>query len=192
MALKKQDYESFEKARSDQLEKQLVQTLDQRKVGKTHSLRHTVLNSIVSGDYDGAKSALIEYVEMQREYPSFINRSKRYVEHCHDVIQAIKTKREFPAKHTLPMSKQQELMEKVVEHFEELKHYLNRIEITQKDAKLEDLRSTVWVIKAFTYCLFIIVLALFLRSAAMSILSSFDYVINDFTNDTINWIFELF
>ena len=192
MALKKQDYESFEKARSEQLDKQLEQTLEQRKVGKAHSLRHTVLKRIVNGDYDGAKTALVEYVELQSDYPNFIVRSKRYVDHCHDVIQAIKTKREFPSKHTLPMSKQQELMEKVVEHFEELKHYLNRIEITQKDAKLEDLRSTVWVIKAFSYCLFFIVLVIFLRSAALSILASFDYVINDYTNDFVNWMFDLF
>ncbi|MCB0391094.1 MAG: hypothetical protein KDD58_07380 [Bdellovibrionales bacterium] len=192
MALEKKDYESFEIARSNQLDKQLEQTLEQRKVGKNHSLKHTVLNYVVEGDYNAAKSTLTDYIELQREYPNFFKRARAYIDHCFDVIQAIKSKRDFPGKHLLPMSKQQELMEKVVDHFEELKHYLNRIEIAQKDAKLEDLRSTVWVIKAFTYCLFIIVLVIFVRYAAMSILSSFDYVIDDTTNDIVNWFFDLF
>lgn len=192
MALRKKDYESFEIARSQQLDMQLEQNLEQRTAGKAHSLRNTVLQYVVAGDYEGAKKALADYVDMQREYPNFINRSKRYVSHCLDVIQAIKTKRDFPGKHALPISKQQELMETVIEHFEELKHYLNRIEITQKDAKLEDLRSTVWVIKALTYCVFLVVLVFFLRSAALSILSSFDYVITDYSNEFVNWLFDLF
>lgn len=192
MALKKKDYESFEIARSKLLENQLQQNLEKRKVGRTHSFRHTVLNYVVEGDYDNAKSTLSDYVYLQREYPNFHIRSKRYIEHCNDVINAIKTKRDFPGKHSLPLSKQQELMEKVIDHFEELKHYLHRIEVTQKDVKLDDLRSTVWVIKTMIYSLFVIIFIYFLRSTALRMMQSFDYVLSDYTNFFINWLFELF
>ncbi|MCB9026808.1 MAG: hypothetical protein H6625_10855 [Bdellovibrionaceae bacterium] len=192
MALKKKDYESFEIARSKLLENQLQESLEKRKTGRAHSLRHTILLHIVEGDYDKAKEVLRNYIALQKEYPTFEKRSKRYLDHCFDTIQAIKTKRDFPGKHALPLSKQQELMEKVIQHFEELKLYLNRVEITQKDVKLDDLRSTVWVIKAIAYSSFIIVFVYFLRSAAINMMQSFDYVVNDYTNSFINWLFNLF
>jgi hypothetical protein len=188
MALKKLDYEQFEKARTLELDQRLQQSLESRSSGKIDSLKHTILSLVSEGQYDHAKSELSRYLEMQSDYPAFKMRTYRHFNHCKDVISAINAKRSLPGLHTLPMSKQQEVMEKVLGHFEELKHYLHKIEIV----KIDDLRSTVVVIKAVIYCLFLVVGIHFLRSAAKGILQSFDYIINDYTNNLINWIFDLF
>ena len=192
MAIKKIDYEKFEKARTQQLDHRLQETLQARSNGKIDSLKRTILSYVSDGEYDVARSELNRYVQMQREYPAFIEKGERYINHCHDVIQTIKAKRDFPGMHTLPMSKQQEIMEKVLAHFEELKFYLHKLEVLQKDVKMDDLRSTVWVIKAIIYSLFFIIVIVFLRSAALGILESFDYVINEYTNEAINWLFDFF
>jgi hypothetical protein len=192
MGLKKLNYESLEKARTQELDLRLQQTLESRFSGKIDSLKRTILAYVSEGDYDTAKSALDKYVEMQKEYPGFIQRGERYIQHCSDVIHSIKAKREMPGLHTLPMSKQQEVMETVLKHFEELKHYLHKLELIQKDVKIDDLRSTVWVIKAMAYSIFLVVCIFFIKSAAMGIWQSFEYLVEDFSSKAINWIFDLF
>ena len=194
MAEKKIDYTALENARTSQLEMSLQQELEnkQKQVGKIDSLKHTILGYIVQGDYETAKAEMLRYKDMQREYPAFVSRTARYFEHCFDVIQAIKTKRNFPGLQSLPMAKQQEILEKVLDHFEELKSYLHRIEVIEKDAKLEDIRSTVWVIKAITYSLFLVILILFIQTAFTALVSSFDHVLDDTTNKIVNQIFDIF
>ncbi len=192
MALKKKDYEDFEKARTQQLDTQLQESLVSRSDGKIDSLKHTILSYVSDADYDTAKSELGRYVSMQSEYPTFRVKSKRHIDHCNDVIQAIKAKRDFPGLHTLPMSKQQELMEKVVRHFEELKHYLHKIEVIEKDVKIDDLRSTVWVIRAAFYGLILVVFGYFLRYSALGMALSFNFIFDEYTDAIISWLFGLF
>lgn len=192
MALKKQDYELFEKARTQVLDSRLQKTLESRASGKIDSLKHTILSYVSESDYEMAKSELDRYVDMQREYPVFKERAGRYIHHCKDVIEAISAKRDMPGLHTLPMSKQKEVLETVLGHFEELKHYLHKIEIIQKDAKIEDLRSTVLVIKAIAYSVFLVVGFYFMKSAAAGIWHSFEFVFDERMNQLINWIFDLF
>ncbi len=184
------DYEGLEKSRASALDSQLQRKLESKETGKTNSLKHTILSYIVEGKYDVAKEELVKYVERQHEFPNFKTRTERFVSYSLDVIQAIKTKRNFPGMHTLPLSKQQEILEKVVDHFEELKHFLNKIEISEKEVKLDDLRSTVWVIRALSYSIFALVLIFFLRTTALSLLYTFDFVVSDYADQGINWIFD--
>ncbi|MEZ4872601.1 MAG: hypothetical protein R2827_10285 [Bdellovibrionales bacterium] len=73
-----------------------------------------------------------------------------------DLIIAIKSKREFPGLSNLPVAKQREIFEKVLDHYDELRHYLKRIEAVNAEIQLNDIRSTVYVLKTLTICVAII------------------------------------
>ncbi len=74
------------------------------------------------------------------------------MQHCVELIQAIQTKRNFPGLASLSLAKQQEIHEKVIDHFEELKGNLKQIEKIEREQKLNDVRSTVWVIRMVCFC----------------------------------------
>lgn len=120
------------------------------------SLRSQILSSVAAEGYESAIEELDNYVADRAAFPGFQERASRYVRHCHDLIQAIQTKRNFPGLAALSLSKQQEIHEKVLEHFEELKHNLKHIEKVERENRLVDLRSTVWVVKTFSAWLGII------------------------------------
>lgn len=119
--------------------------------GRMDSVRAGVLGYVVAENYDRAKEELRAYVDHKEAYPAFQTRVERYVSHCCDLIQAIQTKRNFPGLASLSLSKQQELHERVLEHFEELKSNLKHIESVERDQKLTDVRSTVWVLKTLSW-----------------------------------------
>lgn len=125
-----------------------LQKADQDRV---NSVRTSVLGYVVTESYEYAKNDLESFVAAKSAYPMFQDRVQRHVQHCMDLIEAIKTKRNFPGLASLSLSKQQELHERVLEHFEELKQNLKHIEKVERDHKLTDVRSTVWVLR--TLCL---------------------------------------
>ncbi|NJL24682.1 MAG: hypothetical protein HC902_05615 [Calothrix sp. SM1_5_4] len=93
-----------------------------------------VLALVAQENYDRAKEDLQDYIDLKGSYPAFQGRVRRYVEHCTDLIQAIQTKRDFPGWASLSLSKQQEIHEKVLEHYEELKQNLKHIEKIERDS----------------------------------------------------------
>lgn len=125
----------------------------QRKdLGRMDSLRSSILGMVVGENYERSKEELMAYVELKTEFPTFQFRAQRYVQHCVELIQAIETKRNFPGLASLSLAKQQEIHEKVLEHFEELKSNLKQIEKVEREQKLNDVRSTVWVIRMVCFC----------------------------------------
>ena len=125
----------------------------QRKdLGRMDSLRSSILGMVVGENYDRSKEELLAYVELKTEFPTFQFRAQRYVQHCVELIQAIQTKRNFPGLASLSLAKQQEIHEKVIDHFEELKGNLKQIEKIEREQKLNDVRSTVWVIRMVCFC----------------------------------------
>jgi ElaB/YqjD/DUF883 family membrane-anchored ribosome-binding protein len=71
--------------------------------------------------------------------------------HCVDLIHAIKAKRNFPGLSSLTRAKQQELREKFRDHFKELKSTLKKIEKVTTDLRIQDARTTIYVVKASWY-----------------------------------------
>ena len=149
-----------------------MRDMSRRDSGRMDSLRAGVLSLVVAESYERAAEELRAYVAARTEFPNYQERSSRYVEHCCDLIQAVQTKRNFPGLASLSMSKQQELHEKVLEHFEELKQNLVHIEKVEREHKLEDVRSTVWVVYALTLVTFAILVAGFLADIRSGVLSS--------------------
>lgn len=116
--------------------------LDMNDLGHVNSLRLNVLTTIINEEYDVSIQRLKDFVSQDSAYPNFKIRVERYVQHSIDLIHAIKTKRNFPGFNSLTRSKQQELKEKVKEHFQELKGVLKKIEKCMEELRLNDIRST--------------------------------------------------
>lgn len=152
------------------------------------SVRANILAAVVGEAYERAKSELSAYVERKSEFPAFQERVERHVRHCAELIEAIETKRNFPGLASLSMAKQQELHERVLRHFEELKHNLKHIEKIERDHQLTDVRSTVWVLKALCYVVAGIVLTLFVRDLHSGLLSSTIEVSGGYLDEASSWL----
>src|SRR4051812_26215736 len=111
----------------DNLRRKLIES-KHRDAGRLNTLRTSVLTLVVAENYDRATADLTDYVDAKTTFPGFQERCERLVNHCSELIQAIHTKRNFPGLTTLSLSKQQEIHEKVLEHFEDLKSHLRQIE----------------------------------------------------------------
>jgi hypothetical protein len=182
-------YEALEKDRFNQSREDLREKLrmvSEGEMGRHGGLRRTILGYVVGERYDQAKEELGHYIEGKTvEYPSFGPRVEKFLRHSLELIQAIQTKRNFPGLGSLSLSKQQELNERVLSHFEELKQTLKTVERAEKEIKLSDHRSTAWVVRVFTHCLLILLMVGFLVSISNGLWYSstvvFDALVEDFT-----------
>lgn len=156
------------------------------------SVRRTVLSSVVSESYDRAKEELHAYVDHRHAYPLFQDRAERYVNHCADLIQAIQVKRHFPGLANLSLAKQQEIHEKVLQHFEELKQNLKQIEKVEREHKVHDLRTTVWVVKTACVVVAGLLIAGFYVDFRVGLFSSTFEVLNGLLDEASTWVVNLF
>lgn len=137
--------------------------VDKSDLGRPDSLRYNILTWVLDERYDRAIEELKDFLEKPSEYPNFQSKVTRYINHSIDLIYAIKAKRSFPGINSLTRAKQQELREKFKEHFRELQYVLKIVEKVQGDLRIQDVRSTIYVVKAAWFAaLAIIVLAFWL------------------------------
>lgn len=155
---------------------------------RMNSVRAAVMGAVVGENYDQAKEELKAYVDFKTAYPQFQVRANRYVDHCCDLIQAIQIKRNFPGLASLSLAKQQEIHEKVLEHFEELKQNLKQIEKVEREQKVNDMRTTVWVVRAACFATMGIVVAGLLIDMQSGLFSSFFQVANVAVDDASTWL----
>jgi hypothetical protein len=158
---------------------------------KGDQLSRTVLHTVVSEGYEIAKTKLADYVADKGSFPAFQDRVQRYIQHCTELIHAIQTKRNFPGLASLSLSRQQEIHEKVMEHFEELKQNLKHIERIERDHKLLDVRSTVWVLRSMCVVVSSILAAAWIADLRAGVLSSFIYTMNLYIDAASTWLVNL-
>jgi hypothetical protein len=168
-----------------------LQEAQRTDAGRINSIRADVLAMVVAENYDKAKDTLQGYVEGKNDFPGFQNRAIRYVHHCCDLIQAINTKRNFPGLAALSLAKQQEIHEKVLSHFEELKANLKQIEKVERETRLTDMRSTVWVVKSFSTAVIGITLTALFVDIRSGFFSSVFYVCDKMMDDASTWVVNL-
>ncbi len=137
--------------------------------GRLDSLRRAILNMVTEERYDSAISELKTYSNFRTEYPDFKPRTERHIQHCIDLVLAIKAKRSLPGLSRLSAAKQKELHDMALHHFDELTHFLKQIEKVEVDVKLADVRSTVWFLQTCVYCM----LALFVGTLFVDMTSGF-------------------
>jgi hypothetical protein len=120
------------------LEKRLAALIERDGGNHNLSFGYVVLSSVVHGQYDRAQKELENVYIGFEEFPAFVVRSRRFVEHAKGLVGAIKTK-------------QQELSDRIAEHFIDLKKTLMTIEKVQKSVRASDLSSTIYFFKASFY-----------------------------------------
>lgn len=183
------DYNILEAERSSLIAQEFEQRLSRRTVDSGGGFRSTVLSMVVSHKYDRAIEELNAFTKEKADFPQFRARTKRYLQHCIDLISAIKAKREFPGISTLSVSKQQELFEKVIEHFDELKQFLKRIEAVGHEVRLDDIRSTVIFLKTFIYSFYGIIIVMFFLELK-DLLITYGIVMGDAADRFTDWLFS--
>jgi hypothetical protein len=161
-------------------------------IGHVDSLRAVVLSHVTTENYVRATESLRDYVDSKHEYPKFAGRVEKYVAYCGDLVAAIKVKRSFPGIQSLSMSKQQELLDRSLEHFEDLKNVLKKIEAIEREIRLEDVRSTIWVVKAIVYSVFAMLVIAFLLEASRGLVPTLYTVLDYQFGIFSDWIFKRF
>ncbi len=191
-ALTTVDYEGLESQRLNEIQESIQERLRSTKdFGSGDSLRHVILSSVASGQYDQARRDIENYVSAKTGFPNFQRSVERYRRYSLDLVNGIEAKRNFPGLVSLPLAKQQEIYEKVIEHFEDLKVNLKQIERHEKEAKLEDIRSTVWVVKALMNGLFFLVGFGFFLEMQAGLATSFMVVLDAALDESVAALFSL-
>lgn len=187
------NYEALERAKvqeiQDDLQKKLTQATKQD-LGRVDGVRYTILSLVVDGRYNAACKELEVYVEHKTDYKLFQDRAQKYIRYCQDVIRAIETKRNFPGLATMSLSKQQEIYDRVILHFEELKKTLKRLERIEREYRLSDVRSTMWMVRVLMnviiFFFFLSLMTDFSGGVSNSFEMVFDAVTYDFTSKIIH------
>lgn len=159
-------------------------------VGAVDTVRNSILSYVASESYDRAIEELRKYVDSKTEFPQFKMRVERYAAYAVDLINAVRVKRSFPGLQNLSMSKQQDLFDRAMEHFEDLKITLKKIEQIDREVKIEDIRSTVLVVKAVVYCLFAVVTLGFLIELSRGVVPTAWTVLDQILSVSTNFIFD--
>lgn len=161
-----------------------------RDVGAVDTFRHNVLSYVSGENYARAIEEIKTYMESKSDYPAFKDRAGRYAGYAIDLINAVKAKRSFPGLQHLSMSKQQELFDRAMEHFEDLKITLRKIEQVDRELRLADVRSTVWVLKALVYSFFVLLVLGFALEVSRGVIPAFNVILEETTGDVTNWVFD--
>lgn len=163
------DYALLEKEKAIILQRTIQHRLAKQSLGKIDSLRHTILKSVVIGDYEGAERDLTRYITLKSHYPSFKSRTVQHFQHTSELLNAIRAKRNFPGLASMTVARQQEMLDNVTGHFDDLKNTLKHIERVAKDCALEDLRSTAWALRTICYTIIAVVGVSFLMDFNQSL-----------------------
>jgi len=159
-------------------------------LGQVDSMRHTILAYVASENYQRSIDELKRYVADKDAYPQFEVRAQRYYSYAIDLINAVRVKRSFPGLQNLAMAKQQELFDRAMEHFEDLKVTLKKIEQIDREVRLEDVRSTVMVVKAIIYSVFAISVLGFLLEVSRGLVPAAVTVVDSSFGWVVDFIFN--
>lgn len=160
-------------------------------LGKADTLRYNVNYRVLEENYEGAISELENYIKRDFDLPGYVEKIKPYINHCIDLVNAIRAKKGFSKNVSLTRSKQQELHDTIKNHYEELQYAFRKIEQIRHQLQLDDMRSTVWILKAIVYSVMAVVLVVFLKEVIDGAASNFSVVVSDWIDRMVDGIFEL-
>lgn len=155
-------------------------------------LRTEVSNAVADEHFDRAIDLLQDYLEQPSEYPQFRNRMERLVNHGIDLVNAIRAKKNFPGFSNLTRSKQQELSERISDHYNELQGTMTKMERIINQLKREDIRSTLWILRSIVYGGWLIAIIAFVIEVTGGFYQVTERVMDDFLDNVIAWIMKFF
>ena len=164
--------------------------VDQQDLGQGDTFRYNVLSYVVEGNYDRAIEEIKRFIKRDFEHPQFLPRVERYLLHAVDLVNAIRAKRNFPGANMLTMAKQKDLNEKFKAHFQELQYLLKKVEKIQRDVKVEDIRSTVLIVRTLIHSVIILALFGFALEIKNGLLQTTIIVVDELFTGITQWIFK--
>ncbi len=188
------NYEALERAKVQEIQDDLQKKLNQgvkQDLGRVDGLRYTILSLVVDGRYNAGCKELEAYVEGKSDFQSFQKRSQKYIRYCQDIIRAIETKRNFPGLSAMSLAKQQEIYDRVIVHFDELKKTLNRLERIEREYKMDDVRSTMWVVRVLMNVVIFFYFFLLMMDFSGGVSNSFELVFDAVTYDFTSKIVKI-
>lgn len=165
-------------------------SVESTELGTPDSFRRHVLTWVLEERYDKALEEMREFLGRESDYPNFKDKVHRYITHSIDLVYAIKAKRHFPGMSSLTRTKQQELREKFKEHFRELNQSLKKIEKIETDLRVQDVRSTIYVVKALWWSGLAILLFAFWMDIVRGLTEAASLVFNDELTKAVDWLFS--
>ena len=157
--------------------------------GKADSLRYNILSWVLDEKYDRAIQELRNFIDHDSEFPNFKTKVERLSLHAIDLVYAIKAKRNFPGLSSLTRAKQQELREKFKFHFKELQEVMKRVEKIQVDLRIEDARSTIYIIRALLLAGAALLLLAFIIDIVNGLAATSTVVAEDLLDQIVELIF---
>jgi erythromycin esterase-like protein len=145
---------------------------------------------VAAGNYQDAADMIGAFIEVKKVYPAFAERVEAQANHAKELVNAVRAKRNFPNLSALSMSKQQEILDHAVEHFDELRLTLKHIENVLKDEAIQDIRSTVWVVRTSVYTLVAIVAAAFVTEFSGALGKPLWVVFNDLADNGYKFLMK--
>ena len=98
-------------------------------------------------------------------------------------------KRNFPGVNRLTAAKQQGLKLKIKQHIDELVYCLKKVEQVEAHLRLEDIRSTVVVVRAVVFSTFMLAIAAFVIEMSRGMLWNAIIVVDDIFQDLSQWVY---
>jgi hypothetical protein len=155
-------------------------------------LKRNVLVLVAEGKYDEAIDSLNTFLSIKSDYPNFKKKTERFVNHSIDLINAIRAKKNFPGFTMLTRSKQQEIGDKIADHYNELQFALSRVGVILQQIKREDVRSTLWLLRALVYAGWLLMIIALAAEIAGGLYKVGALVIDDYVNMFLTWLFGFF
>ncbi len=156
------------------------------------TLTHRIITLVAMKSYQQANKDIQDYVRLRsKDYSAFLLASHRYVVRMLNIISAIEKQRSVHGIENLTENKKHELFELVKDYFKELKSQIRGLESAEHSLKVEDVRSTVWVIWAFTYSMVAIFIVGFSLDLASGAFKTIWFVLNDTYLAICTWVIKL-
>lgn len=179
-----------EKAQQEEVVSEITEQMRKANRQGPNGGRNEILAHVTEERYDDAIRDLRYYLESRPEYPDFRERSEKFVQYACELVEAIRAKRTFPGLNALNMSKQKDLFEKALLHFEDLKATLVRIEAIEREVRIIDVRTTVWVMRAGVYAVSALVIFAFVREMTGGVVPSLNVLLDSSTSQLVDFIFD--
>ncbi len=173
------------------LEEELIR--EANKSDRAGTLTHRIMMLIAYKSYSQAVAEVKDYIQMRsKEMAALYLGAHRYVLRIETLAKAIEKKRSMPHLEKQSAAKQQEIFELIKEYFNEMRGQVKGIEAVERSLMVEDVRATVWTVRAVAFSLIAILITGFLVDISTGAYDTIVNVIHDYVLQLCDWILGLF
>mgnify|MGYP003393188947 CR=1 FL=1 len=152
-----------------------------------NSLTSSVLAFVINYAYDHAANEIDAYITLKKEYPAFVDISRRYVEKSKELIGIVRQERSVPGFKNMSIAKRKAISDEIARNFEQLKDNLRKVEQLAYNNRVMDLRSTLILVKTLAWCIFTVAVVAFMIDFNGGLYETSVTVFNDLITSAVKW-----